>query len=172
MRNRIKPDIHFTRPPRTATDFFTGFVWLCLVFFGQTNKNQTLDVGNGKNQSKPDTDMRPFGSTRLYVPNLCWKSLVLGFGIVFWYRHFGPCRWLGAGTGTWPVKPTTGQTWALVEATPHQSAARCGSLTVAPIMTVGQEIQTLQRHRSIWRAGYSGLFAFLGIDGCPCFVIE
>ena len=28
------------------------------------------------------------------------KSLVLAFVIVFWYRHFGPCRWLGAGMGT------------------------------------------------------------------------
>ena len=48
---------------------FTAFVWPGLVFFRATGKNQSSEVGNGKNQSEPDTDMRPFGSTRLYVPN-------------------------------------------------------------------------------------------------------
>ena len=56
----------------TSPDYSGLFYRFCLAmsgFLDQTNKNQTLDVGNGKNQSEPDTDMRPFGSTRLYVPN-------------------------------------------------------------------------------------------------------
>ena len=125
---------------------FTAFVWPGLVFFRATGKNQSSEVGSGKNQSKPDAEKQT--CDRLVRPDFMYqterrKSLVLTFSIFFWYM-LGYC--LVAPTsapvaGSWPVwprgrsgseSPRQGKRGAhvgLEDATPHQSAARCGRLT-------------------------------------------
>jgi len=64
----------------------TGSVWQGLVFFRATGKKQSLSVGNGKNQSKPDTEKQT--CDRLVRPDFMYQterkmSLVLTFGIAF-----------------------------------------------------------------------------------------
>lgn len=91
---------------------FTAFVWPGLVFFRATGKNQSSEVGNGKNQSKPDAEKQT--CDRLVRPDFMYQtdtreSLVLAFGIHFWslrvvsltWPHVGPCRGLLAGMATW-----------------------------------------------------------------------
>ena len=83
---------------------FTAFVWPGLVFFRATGKNQSSEVGNGKNQSKPDAEKQT--CDRLVRPDFMYQtdtreSLVLAFGIHFWslrvvsltWPHVGPLSW-------------------------------------------------------------------------------
>ena len=63
---------------------FTAFVWPGLVFFRATGKNQSSEVGNGKNQSKPDAEKQT--CDRLVRPDFMYQterkmSLVLIFGL-------------------------------------------------------------------------------------------
>ena len=83
----MKPDktghpLYPTSPD--CNGLFTAFVWPGLVFFRATGKNQSLEVGNGKNQSKPDAKKRTYD--RLVRPDFMYQtlekmSLVLIFGL-------------------------------------------------------------------------------------------
>ena len=154
----MKPDktghpLYTTSPD--CNGLFTGSVWLGLVFFRATGKNQSLSVGSGQNQSEPDAEKQT--CDRLVRPDLMYQterkmSLVFAFGIAFWYcflvstgvlprcPHVGPCRGLLAGMATWsdwPGKPATGRTWGSrgrEKATHHQRAARCGTMKGARIL--------------------------------------
>ena len=85
----INPDktghpLYTTSPD--CNGLFTAFVWLGLVFFRATGKNRSSEVGNGKNQSKPDAEKQT--CDRLVRPDLMYqtdtrKSLLLAFGTHF-----------------------------------------------------------------------------------------
>ena len=86
--------IHITKLDKTGhpryptsldcNGLFTAFVWLGLVFFRATGKNQSSKVGSGKNQSEPDAEKQT--CDRLVRPDLMYQterkmSLVLTFGL-------------------------------------------------------------------------------------------
>ena len=83
----MKPDktghpLYTTSPD--CNGLFTAFVWPGLVFFRATGKNQSSEVGNGKNQSKPDAEKQT--CDRLVRPDFMYQterkmSLALIFGL-------------------------------------------------------------------------------------------
>ena len=83
----MKPDktghpLYTTSPD--CNGLFTGSVWLGLVFFRATGKNQSLSVGSGQNQSEPDAEKQT--CDRLVRPDFMYQtlgkmSLVLIFGL-------------------------------------------------------------------------------------------
>ena len=83
----MKPDktghpLYTTSPD--CNGLFTGSVWLGLVFFRATGKNQSFEVGSGQNQSEPDEENQT--CDRLVRPDFMYQterkmSLVLTFGL-------------------------------------------------------------------------------------------
>ena len=144
----MKPDktghpLYTTSPD--CNGLFTGSVWLGLVFFRATGKNQSLSVGSGQNQSEPDAEKQT--CDRLVRPDLMYQterkmSLVLAFGIGLWslqrYRHVAPTSapvadsclgWARGRSGRKrPRQGKRGRHVGLEYATPHQSAAPCGTM--------------------------------------------
>ena len=144
----MKPDktghpLYTTSPD--CNGLFTAFVWPGLVFFRATGKNQSFQVGSGQNQSEPDAEKQTCDC--LVRPDFMYQtlgkmSLVLTFGIHFWslrgYCHDAPSS--APVAGSWSVwlrgrseqeRPRQGKRGAhvgLEDATPHQSAARCGTM--------------------------------------------
>ena len=142
--NRTKPDTHFTRPPRTATDFLPVLSGRVLFFFGRPvrishRRLEAVRIGQNRTQKNRHATVW-FDQTLCTKPirEKVWYSLLVSlFGL---YRgiamspHVGPVAgfWLG-----WPrgrsgrERPRQGERGAYVGleyATPHQSAARCGRL--------------------------------------------
>ena len=144
----MKPDktghpLYTTSPD--CNGLFTGSVWLGLVFFRATGKNQSLSVGSGQNQSEPDAEKQT--CDRLVRPDFMYQterkmSLVLAFWYSFWslpgYRYLAPMS--APVAGSWSVWPHGRTEWesprqgkrgahvGLEDATPFQSAARCGTM--------------------------------------------
>ena len=121
---------------------FTAFVWPGLAFFRATGKNQSFEVGSGQNQSEPDAEKQT--CDRLVRPDFMYQtlgimSLALIFGLCPGYRHVAPTS--APVAGSWSVWPHGRTEWesprqgkrgahvGLEDATPHQSAARCGTMT-------------------------------------------
>jgi len=115
----MKPDktghpLYPTSPD--CNGLFTAFVWPGLVFFRATGKNQSSEVGNGQNQSKPDAEKQT--RDRLVRPDFMYQterkmSLVLTFGIAFWslwgYRHVALTS--APVAGSWSVWPHGRTEW-------------------------------------------------------------
>ena len=101
----MKPDktghpLYPTSPD--CNGLFTAFVWLDLVFFRATGKNQSSEVGSGKNQSKPDAEKQT--CDRLVRPDFMYQtlgemSLVLTFGLCRGVAMSPPRRPLSAERG-------------------------------------------------------------------------
>ena len=114
---------------------FTAFVWLGLVFFRATGKNQSFEVGSGQNQSEPDAEKQT--CDRLVRPDFMYQterkmSLVLTFGLCGGCYHVAPT--LGPVAGSWPLwprgrtwtgKPATGQTWGSRGAGRRDTPSKC-----------------------------------------------
>ena len=110
-----------------------------------TGKKQSSKVGSGQNQSEPDVEKQTHD--RLVRPDFMYQterkmSLVLTFWYSFWslpgYRHLAPMSAPVAGTALGWARGRTGRESlrqgeggahvGLEYATPHQSAARCGTM--------------------------------------------
>ena len=101
----MKPDktghpLYTTSPD--CNGLFTAFVWLGLVFFRATGKNQSFEVGSGQNQSKPDAEKQT--RDRLVRPDFMYQterkmSLVLTFGLCGGVTMSPPRRALSRALG-------------------------------------------------------------------------
>ena len=140
----MKPDktgrpLYTTSPD--CNGLFTAFVWLGLVFFRATGKNQSSGVGSGKNQSEPDAEKQTYD--RLVRPDFMYQterkmSLVLIFGLCGGIAISPPRRALSQALGRYGHvvglgreslrQGKRGAHVGLEDATPHQSAARCGTM--------------------------------------------
>ena len=120
---------------------FTGSVWPGLVFFRATGKNQSFEVGSCQNQSEPDAEKQT--CDRLIRPDFMYQterkmSLVLTFGLCGGVTMSPPRRALSQALGRYGHvvglgreslrQGKRGAHVGLEDATPHQSAARCGTM--------------------------------------------
>ena len=140
----MKPDktghpLYTTSPD--CNGLFTGSVWLGLVFFRATGKNQSFEVGSGQNQSEPDEEKQT--RDRLVRPDFMYQtlgkmSLPLIFGLCEGIATSPPRRALSQALGRYGHvvglgreslrQGKRGAHVGLEDATPHQSAARCGTM--------------------------------------------
>ena len=140
----MKPDktghpLYTTSPD--CNGLFTAFVWPGLVFCPATGKNQSFEVVSGQNQTEPDAEKQT--CDRLVRPDFMYQtlgkmSLVLIFGLCGSVAMSPPRRPLsrvlgrdGHVVGLGGKGRDRGQRGAHVEwkkATPHQGAARCGTM--------------------------------------------
>ena len=103
--NKTGHPLYTTSPD--CNGLFTVFVWPGLVFFRATGKNQSSEVGSGKNQSEPDVGKQT--GDRLVRPDFMYqtdtrKSLVFAFG-----TRFGLCQVIATSPPRWPLSRVLGR---------------------------------------------------------------